>query len=99
MFKYNVGLKTLLQKSLPEPELYGDFVYKFRKIMLLPKPFIPYNLKGKKDCLPLQKDVTTWLFCDKLQTWLLTQLWLIALLYSLIAWRMVGPHTKSRLPP
>ena len=28
VFKYNVGLKTLL---LLEPEFYGDLVYKFRK--------------------------------------------------------------------
>ena len=31
--KYNVGLKTLLLEGLSEPELYGDFVYKFRKII------------------------------------------------------------------
>ena len=33
MSKYNVGLKTLLLQSLSEPELYGDLVYKFRKII------------------------------------------------------------------
>ena len=31
--KYNVGLKTLLLHGLSEPELYGDLVYKFRKII------------------------------------------------------------------
>ena len=30
--KYNIGLKTLLLQGLSEPEFYGDFVYKFRKI-------------------------------------------------------------------
>ena len=30
--RFNVGLKTLLQQGLSEPELYGDLVYKFRKI-------------------------------------------------------------------
>ena len=30
--KYNVGLKTLLQQGLSEPEFFGDLVYKFRKI-------------------------------------------------------------------
>ena len=30
--KYNVGLKTLLGEDLPEPELYGDLVYKFKLI-------------------------------------------------------------------
>ena len=32
--KFNVGFKSLLQQSLPEPEFYGDLVYKFRKKML-----------------------------------------------------------------
>ena len=31
--KYNVGLKTLLLEGLSEPKLYGDLVYKFRKII------------------------------------------------------------------
>ena len=31
--KYNVGLKTLLQQGISEPEFYGDLVYRFRKIM------------------------------------------------------------------
>ena len=30
--KYNVGLRTLLLQGLSEPELYGNLVYKFRKI-------------------------------------------------------------------
>ena len=30
--KFNVGLKSLLQQGLSEPELYGDLVYKLRKI-------------------------------------------------------------------
>ena len=33
MPKYNVGLKTLLQEVLTEPEFHGDLVYKFRKIV------------------------------------------------------------------
>ena len=33
MPKYNVGLKTLLLQGLSEPEFYGDFMYKFRKII------------------------------------------------------------------
>ena len=31
--KYSVSLKTLLQQRIPEPEFYGDLVYKFRKIV------------------------------------------------------------------
>ena len=33
MSKYKVGLKTLLLQGLSEPEFYGNFVYKFRKII------------------------------------------------------------------
>ena len=28
-----LGLKTLLQQHLSEPEFYGDLVYKFKKIV------------------------------------------------------------------
>ena len=31
--KYSVGLKTLLQQGISEPEFYGDLVYRFRKKM------------------------------------------------------------------
>ena len=31
--KYNVGLKTLLQQGISEPEFYGHLMYIFRKIM------------------------------------------------------------------
>ena len=30
--KFNVGLKSLLHQGLSEPEVYGDIVYKFKKI-------------------------------------------------------------------
>ena len=41
--KYNVGLKTLLLQGLSELEFYGDFVYKFRKI--IGKNNFPYHFK------------------------------------------------------
>ena len=31
--KFKVGLKSLLQQGLSEPEFYGDLVYKVRKIV------------------------------------------------------------------
>ena len=43
MSKYNDGLKTLLLQSLPEPEFYGNFVYKFRKV--IGKNDFPYHFK------------------------------------------------------
>ena len=30
--KYNIGLKTLRQQGIPEPIIYGDLVYKFKRI-------------------------------------------------------------------
>ena len=41
--KYNVGLKKLLLQGLSEPKLYGDLVYKFRKI--IGKYDFPYQFK------------------------------------------------------
>ena len=43
VYKYNVGLKTLLLQGLSEPEFYGDLVYKFRKI--IGKNDFPYHFK------------------------------------------------------
>ena len=31
--KFNMGLKTLPKQGLPEPEFYGDAVYKYRQIV------------------------------------------------------------------
>ena len=52
--KYNVGLKTLLLEGLSEPEFYGDFVYKFRKIIGkndFPHHFKKIIVRYKKDRL------------------------------------------------
>ena len=34
VFKFKVGLKSLLQQVLSEPEFYGNLVYKLKKKML-----------------------------------------------------------------
>ena len=34
VFKFNVGLKTLLHQGLSQPEFYDDLVYKFKKIVV-----------------------------------------------------------------
>ena len=31
--KINIGLKKLLREGISEPEFYGDFVYKFKKLI------------------------------------------------------------------
>ena len=54
MFRYNVGLKTLLLQCLSEPEFYGDLVYKFRKI--IGKYDFPYPYHFKKIIVRYQKD-------------------------------------------
>ena len=33
MLKYNTDLKTLLQQGISEPVLYGDLVYKYKRIV------------------------------------------------------------------
>ena len=33
MSKIQVGLRSLLHQGVSEPELYGDFVYKLKKII------------------------------------------------------------------
>ena len=33
IFEYNVGLKTLIGEGLSDPEFYGDFVYKIKKLI------------------------------------------------------------------
>ena len=87
--KFNVGLKTLLLKSLSEPEFYGDLVYKFKKLL------------GRND-LPFQyrKIITR---CRRIgynlnvmrqsACLILTQSWLITTLPSLIARWWVGRQT------
>ena len=53
VYKYDTELKTLLLQGLSEPELYGDLVYKLRKIVGKPefsdhfsKFVISYKRKG-----------------------------------------------------
>ena len=43
VFKYNVGLKTLLQQGVSEPLFYGDLVYKFKR--LVGKPYFSDQFK------------------------------------------------------
>ena len=43
VYKYNVGLKTLLLQGLSEPEFNGDLVYEFRKT--IGKNNLPYHFQ------------------------------------------------------
>ena len=51
--KFNVGLKSLLQQGLSEPEFYGDLVYKFRKKYYLQR----FNTQFRKIIL---RYIKTW---------------------------------------
>ena len=56
-----------------------------------------YNLRRLS--LTTKRQITTEIFFGKQLAWLLTQLWLINLIPSLIAWQRVGSKTKWQLPP
>ena len=43
--QYKVGLKTLLLQGISKPEIYGNLVYKFRKI--IGKNDFPYHFKKR----------------------------------------------------
>ena len=44
--KFSVGLKSLLQQVLSEPEFYGVLVYKFRKKNMLAMTTVPNFIKS-----------------------------------------------------
>ena len=44
--KYNICLMTLLQQGISEPVFYGDFVYKFKK--MLESLILVINLKNER---------------------------------------------------
>ena len=91
------GLKSLLKQNLSEPEFYSDLVYKFNSLIslllrkLLVEMIFLINL-GKLSFVTKESD-TTWMLCDRLHAWWLTQLRLTTLQTSLIARRWVGPQT------
>ena len=86
--KFNVGLKSLLQQGLSEPEFYGDLVYKFRKIYAC-NGFSTHFVKSFFD---IKRLGTISMLYDRLHAWLLIQSRLITLLPSLIARRRVRPQ-------
>ena len=60
--KYSVSLITLLQHGISEPELYGDLVYRFRKIVG------KYNFSEQfRKLIDIIKDLAiAWILCDRL---------------------------------
>ena len=83
--KFSVGLKSLLQQGLSEPEFYGDLVYKLRKIYAcndFSTQFLKIILRYKK--IRYNINVIRQIAC--------TQSWLVTLLPSLIARQRVRPQ-------
>ena len=64
--KYNIGLKTLLQQSISEPYIYGDLVYKFKRIVGKPS----FSDQLKKIIKRYKKMDIIWISCDSLHVWL-----------------------------
>ena len=68
--KFRVGLKSLMRYRLSKPELYGDLVYKLKKIVCTNKfsvQFIKKNSYYKKDWF------ITLMYCNKLHAYLSTK--------------------------
>ena len=84
MFKFKVGLKSLLRQGLLEPAFYGDLAYKLKKIVgsnNFLAQFIKIISHYKK------RLAITLMYCNRLHAWWSTQSLLSTLLSSLIARR------------
>ena len=65
--KYNSSLKKFLQQGIMEPVFYGDFVYKFKRIVGNPN----FSNQFKKIIKRYKKKLDiTWILCDSLNVWL-----------------------------
>ena len=87
--KFQVGFKSLLCEGLWESEIYGDFVYKLKKIVGC--KFFQRSLL--KQYLIMKGLATTLMLCNRLHAWCSTQSRLAALLSFLIACQWVGLKT------
>ena len=92
IFKFQVGLKSLLRQGLSEPDFYGDLVYKLKKIVgsnNYSAQFIKIISNYKK----IGYTIVTLMYCNRLHAWWSTQSLLATLLSSLIARRWVRLQT------
>ena len=81
IFKFQVGLKSLLHQGLSEPEFYGGLVYKLKKIVGS-NNFSAQFIK----IIPIIKRLAILLmYCNRLHAWWSTQSQLSTLPSSLIA--------------
>ena len=69
IFKFHVGLKSLLRQGVSEPEFYGDLVFKLKKIVgscYISAQFIEIIIK---------RLTITLMYCNRLHAWWSTQSW------------------------
>ena len=59
--KYNVSLKTLLQKGISEPEFYGDLVYRFKKL----RENLTFRSKSGNELTVIKESVIAWISCGR----------------------------------
>ena len=87
---YHVSLKKLMQQGICNPEIYGDLVYKFKKIIGNP------NLSDifKRILNRFRRAGYTLNIIRQTACLVLTQSWLKAMLYSLVARRWFRPQTQ-----
>ena len=85
IFKFQVGLKSLLCQELSEPEFYSDLVYKFKKVVG------SNNFSGQIiEIISYDKKIGYYI---NVHAWWSTQSWLATLLSSLISRWWVGLQT------
>ena len=86
--KFQVELKSLLRQGLLEPELYGDLVYKMKKIAGSNN----FTAQFIKIISHYKKLAITLMYCNRIHAWWSTP----TLLSCLIACQWVGLQTLSR---
>ena len=88
--KYSVSLKTLLQQAISEPEVYGDLVYRFRKIVGKSKFSEQFSkLINRYKRIGYSLDIMRQTACL-----VVNPIIFMAMLHSLIARRRFGPQTQ-----
>ena len=89
MSEFKVGLKSLLQEGLLEPEFYGDLMYKLKKIV----GFDNFSAQFIKIMFHYKKNSYNINVLHRVHSWRSTQSRLAILLSSLIARPWVGLQT------
>ena len=89
IFKFKVGLKSLLCQGLSEPDFYVDLVYKLKKIVGSNN----FSAQFIKIISHYKMIDYTLMYCNRLHAWWSTQSRLATLISSLIARWWVGLQT------